>query len=103
MVNIYHVCQYNRLIILSTQLEINRAPAIFMINPTRSILEKEAPLTPPNANPFTPVAIGLIKAHVQDSVMMISTSNTDNRRRHRAVVKRHGGRSLCILNAAVAQ
>ena len=42
---------------------------------TRSILEKDTPLTPPKANPLTPVAIGLIKAHVQDSVMMISTSN----------------------------
>ena len=48
-----------------------------MINPTRSILLKEAPFTPPKARPFTPVAIGLIKAHVHDSVIMINTDRAD--------------------------
>ena len=44
------------------------------MKPTSSILGNETPLTPPKANPFTPVAIGLINAHVQDKVIIISTS-----------------------------
>ena len=48
-----------------------------MINPTRSILENETPLTPPKAKPFTPVAMGLMKALVQDRVIMISTSKAE--------------------------
>ena len=37
-----------------------------MANPTPNIFLKDTPLTPPNASPFTPVAIGLIKAHVDE-------------------------------------
>jgi len=50
---------------------------MFMIHPTRSILDNETPFTPPKAKPFTPVAIGLINAHVQESVIMISTSKAE--------------------------
>ena len=70
----YCIRPYIRSTTIKTQLEINRAPAMFMINPTTSIFENETPLTPPKAKPFTPVAMGLIKALVQESVIMISIS-----------------------------
>ena len=50
------------------------APIIFIKNPTASISLKETFFTPPNANPFTPVAMGLINAQVLESVTIIKAS-----------------------------
>ena len=75
--NTHYISPYSRLIILYVQPEINRAPAIFIMNPTSSIRVKETPFTPPKANPFTPVAMGLIKALVQERVIIISTSKAE--------------------------
>ena len=47
---------------------------MFITNPTSSIILNDTFLTPPKANPFTPVAMGLIKAHVLERVIIISAS-----------------------------
>ncbi len=50
------------------------APKTFTTAPTKNIHLNEVPLTSPNANAFTGVAIGVINAHVDDSATAINPS-----------------------------
>ena len=51
---------------------------MFITNPTTSIRARETSLTPPKASPFTPVAIGLMKAQVLERVTMINAWIAEN-------------------------
>lgn len=59
------------------QNEINNAPIKLIISPLINIIFNETFLIPPKANPFTPVAIGLIKAHVLESVTTSKASKAE--------------------------
>ncbi len=53
-----------------TQVAMIAMPVSFMTNPTINIFVNEMPFISPNAKPLTPVAIGLIKALVQERVII---------------------------------